>query len=78
MGTFLVRFPDGTREFRSTQDDPEEGDAVWHDGVRFRVLAVEADKGRVIAVMVGPDSGDLADLRKSERGALPLELTPVD
>ena len=68
MGTFFVRFPDGTKECRYTDHDLEEGDALWHDGVRFRVREVEADHGSVVAVTVEPDSNNLVELPTSERG----------
>ena len=58
--------------------DLEEGDFVWHEGTRYRVLSVESDNGRVQAVTVELDSDNLGDLLKSERGALSLELVPVD
>jgi hypothetical protein len=78
MSSFFVRFPDGTKEFRYMDRDLEEGDFVWHDGTRYRVLAVESDNGRVQAVTVEPDSEELGDVLKSERGALALELVSVD
>jgi hypothetical protein len=77
MSSFFVRFPDGTREFRYMERDLEEGDLVWHEGRRYRVLSTESENGRVHAVTVEPDSDDVGDLLKSERGALALELVPV-
>lgn len=78
MSSFFVRFPDGAKEFRSMDRDLEEGDFVWHEGARYRVLSVESDNGRVQAVTVELDSDNLGDLLKSQRGALALELVPVN
>lgn len=78
MGSFIVRFPNGDKEFRYTERDLEEGDSVWHDGTRYRVLSVASEDGRMQSVTVEPDADDLGDLLKSERGALALALVPVD
>jgi hypothetical protein len=72
----IVRFPDGTREFRYPEKMLEEGDAVWHDGVRYRVLSVSTDAEERVVVTVEPDSNDLGDVLRSERGA--VELVPFE
>ena len=40
MGSMVVRFPDGSKEFRYPEKMLVEGDVVWHDGERFRVVSV--------------------------------------
>jgi hypothetical protein len=34
----VVNFADGSKEFLYPSRELKEGDAVWHDGVRFREL----------------------------------------
>jgi len=41
--SLVVRFPDGTKQFRFPNQMPEAGDALWHDGERYRVISVSAD-----------------------------------
>jgi hypothetical protein len=77
MKSFIVRFPDGEKEFRYTESDLMEGNLVWHEGARYRVLSVASEDGQMRVVTVEPDSDDLGDLLKSERGAVALELIPV-
>jgi hypothetical protein len=76
MDLIIIRFPDGSREFRYPPRDLEEGDRVWHDGKPYRVLAVFSDDGRPPIVTVELDSDDIGDLLGSERGG--IELVPID
>ena len=73
MSAFVVHFPDGSKEFRYPARPLEEGDVVWHEGVRYRVLAVTEEDGRQATVTVEPDSDDITDVLSSERGSLALE-----
>lgn len=73
MNSLIVRFPDGSREFRYPREPLKAGDTVWHDGQRFRVLAVSQDGGPQTAT-VELDSDSLGDLLQSERGGIVLEL----
>ena len=73
MSSFIVRFPDGTKEFRYPEGGLKAGDHVWHDGQRYRVISVDsAPDGRQGAI-VEADSDGLVDLLSSEEGALHLE-----
>lgn len=71
MVSITVRFPDGSREFRYPEKPIEEGDTVWHDGQRYRVVSVQTD-GDVSTVIVEGDSG-LGDTLLSEEGGIRLE-----
>jgi hypothetical protein len=73
MSAFIVHFPDGSKEFRYPARPLEEGDVAWHEGVRYRVLAVTEEDGRQATVTVEPDSDDITDVLSSERGSLALE-----
>jgi hypothetical protein len=75
MNSVVVRFPDGTREFRYPEKGLEEGDVLWHDGQRYRVVHVSDDGNQPVAT-VELESDDLGDVLQSERGA--IELVPVD
>lgn len=76
MSSVVVRFPDGSKEFRFPERMLEEGDIVWHDGQRFRVIHVGSDEdGRPFAT-VEPDPDGLEDVLSSERGG--IELVPID
>jgi hypothetical protein len=73
MPVFIVRFPDGTREFRYPERPLKEGDAVWHDGVRYHVVSLSEDAaGDQLTVTVEPDAESIGDLLSSEEGALVL------
>jgi hypothetical protein len=73
----IVRFPDGTREFRYPDRPLEVGDAIWHDGVRYHVVSVSEDaEGDQLTVTVEPDAEGLGDVLRSEEGA--LVLAPAD
>jgi len=76
MSSFTVYFPDGSKEFRYPTRPLKEGDTLWHDGERYRVLSVQEQDGRALIVTVEPDSADLGDLLRSEEGA--LQLVPVE
>jgi hypothetical protein len=77
MSSVLVRFPDGSREFRYPPEPLKEGDIIWHEGKSYRVLSVTSDDGGGRpTVTVEPDSEDLGDLLNSERGG--IQLVPVD
>ena len=53
--SLVVRFPDGTKQFRFPNQMPEAGDALWHDGERYRVISVSAD-GNERSLVVESDS----------------------
>ena len=70
----IIRFPDGTREFRFPEPMLEEGDVVWHDGARYHVVSISTDgAGRPFAVVEAEDPS-LGELLQSEEGA--VQLTP--
>ena len=76
MSAFVVRFPDGSREFLYPERPLEVGDAVWHDGTRYHVIHVTEDAGRdVLTVTVEPEADSLGHMLGSEEGA--LVLSPV-
>jgi hypothetical protein len=58
MSSILVRFPDGTKEFRYPAKVFEEGDLLSHDGVSYRVIEVVVDGDDGVSVTVEPDSGE--------------------
>ena len=73
MPALIVRFPDGTREFRYPERPVEVGDAIWHDNVRYHVISVTEDAaGDQLTVAVEPDAESIGDLLGSEEGALVL------
>ena len=74
MSSIVVRFPDGTKEFRFPEEKLEEGDVIWHDGQRYRVVSVSTDGAEQASVVVQLDSG-FADTLRSEEGAIRLEPT---
>jgi hypothetical protein len=67
----IVRFPDGSREFRYPDRVPEEGGAIWHDGERYRIVSIDMDSDPP-SLVVEADSS-LGDLLQSEEGAIRLE-----
>jgi hypothetical protein len=76
LGNIVVRFPDGSREFRHPEEPLKEGDVIWHEGQPYRVLHVGTDHvGNPIAT-VEADSDDVGDLLDSERGG--IVLVPAD
>jgi hypothetical protein len=73
MPVFIVRFPDGTREFRYPEHPLKDGDAVWHDGVRYHIVSVSEDAdGNQLTVTVERDPETIGDVLSSEEGALVL------
>jgi hypothetical protein len=48
-----------------------EGDVVWHDGERFRVVSVNTDEKNSAVVIVEAYAG-IGDLLRSEEGAIHL------
>lgn len=75
MSSIYVRFPDGTREFLYPSRELKEGETIWHDGTRYRVLSIAQNDGRPLNVTVELETEDLGDLLSSEEGA--LRLVPV-
>lgn len=75
MPSIVVHFPDGDKEFRLAEREPEEGDLVSHDGDRFRVVSVRSEGERCTVVVEKVEEG-LLDLLESERGVLELTLDP--
>jgi hypothetical protein len=72
LSSIVIHFPDGDKEFRYSGRDLEVGDIVLHDGERYRILAITPADGRPAKATVEPDSDDLGDLIKSEKGAIEL------
>jgi hypothetical protein len=72
MSSMVVRFPDGSREFRFPEKALQEGDPIWHDGERYRVLSVTSDDAGRAVVTVEPQSDDIGVLLRSEEGAVRL------
>lgn len=67
----IVRFPDGTREFRYPEQMPVVGGVVSHEGETFRVVSIDMD-GDHASMTVEPDL-DIGDLLLSEEGSIRLE-----
>lgn len=76
MSSVTVHFPDGSREFRFPTEMLKEGDVVWHEGERYRVIHVASDDQDHHTATVELDSDDIGDLLGSERGG--IQLVPVD
>jgi hypothetical protein len=76
VNSILIRFPDGTREFLYPSRELKEGDHVWHDGTRYRILSLVQNDGQPVTAMVEPVTDELEDLMRSEEGA--LVLAPAD
>ena len=74
MDSFIVRFPDGDREFVYPTKPLKEGDVIWHDGQEWRVLAVISNDGRPQTATVELDSDDLINTLRSEKGTIELGL----
>jgi hypothetical protein len=74
MGSITVRFPDGAKEFRFPEKLPVEGDVLWHEGQRFRVISIQSTDDQHAIVIVEADS-TFTDTLRSEEGALVLEPT---
>ena len=67
----VVRFPDGSKEFRYPETLPEEGGVIWHDGERYRIVTITVD-GDQASMIVEADS-EIGDLLQSEEGGVRLE-----
>ena len=76
MPALIVRFPDGSKEFRYSARPLEVGDAIWHSSTPYHVVSVEDADGEQLAVTVEPDPESIGDLLMSEEGA--LVLVPAD
>jgi hypothetical protein len=74
MSSIVVRFPDGSKEFRYPERMLEAGDVVFHDGSRFIVTGVSTDGGGQFIAVVEPESPSVGDLLQSEEGAIRLAL----
>jgi hypothetical protein len=72
MRSIHVRFPDGSKEFLYPSRELEEGDTIWHDGKRYRILAIAQTDGQPLNVTVEPVAESIGDLLSSEEGALRL------
>jgi hypothetical protein len=75
MRSIHVRFPDGTKEFMYPSRELEEGDTIWHDGTRYRILAIAQNDGHPYSVTVEPVAESIGDLLSSQEGA--IRLVPV-
>jgi hypothetical protein len=73
MSVIVIRFPDGSKEFRYPDRELVAGDVVWHLGRSYHVLHVASDDGGPPIVTVEPASDDLGDLLRSERGGIQLD-----
>jgi hypothetical protein len=76
MSAFVVHFPDGSKEFRFPSEPLKEGDAIWHEGARYRVLHVTSHDGAGASVTVERAPDDIGDMLRSEQGG--IMLVPVD
>ena len=54
MSSIFVRFPDGSKEFLYPSRELKEGDTIWHDGIRYRVLSIAQNDGQPQNVTVEP------------------------
>jgi hypothetical protein len=70
----IVRFPDGSKEFRYPEKGLEEGDVISHGGSRYRVVSVETDGDRHNVIVAAAEPDGLIDLLRSEEGAVELQL----
>jgi hypothetical protein len=75
MDSVIVHFPDGDRELVFPAKPLKEGDTIWHDGARWRILSIAQNDGGPQTATVEPESDDLGNLLTSEEGA--LRLVPV-
>jgi hypothetical protein len=70
----VIRFPDGTKEYRYPEKMLAEGDIVRHNGDRYRVMSVSTDDGTT-NIVVESESPNVSDTLKSERGAVAIDLS---
>jgi hypothetical protein len=50
--SLVVRFPDGTKQYRFPTQMPEAGVALWHGGERYRMISVSADGNGASSLVV--------------------------
>ena len=62
----VVRFPDEIRDFRFAEDPLAEGDVIWHEGERYRVLHIASGDGAGPIATVEIESHGLGDNLGSE------------
>ena len=72
MASILIRFPDGTKEFRYHERQLQPDDILLHDGAHFRVVSVSGDGNGRDVVVVESASHGIGDLLLSEEGAIRL------
>ena len=60
MSSVVVHFPDGHREFRYPAEKLNEGDVIWYDGKRYRVISTSLDDHGNALALVEPAPEDLA------------------
>lgn len=75
MDSIVVRFPDGTKEFRFPEKELTVDDVIWHDGERYRVISISLDDENRPIVVVELISDSLLDKLQSEEGA--IRLVPI-
>jgi hypothetical protein len=76
MSSVVVHFPNGSKEFRFPPEPLKEGDVIWHEGARYRVLHVASHDGESPSVTVEREPDNIGDLLRSEHGG--IRLVPVD
>ena len=72
MDSVIVHFPDGDREFVFPANPLKEGDVIFHDGTRWRILSIVQNDGGPQTATVEPERDGLGNLLTSEEGALKL------
>ena len=72
MSSIVIRFPNGDRHFHMSTKLYKAGDLVQHNGTRYRVTDVRPHRDAYL-VTVEPDLPTIADLMKSEEGAMVVE-----
>ena len=73
----VVRFPDGSREFRYPEKMLEKDDVIWHEGARYQVVSIGTDGDSKTVAIVEPESPSLGEMLKSEEGAIRLTAIEV-
>jgi hypothetical protein len=76
MDSVVVRFPDGSKEFRFPERELTEDDVISHNGERYRVISVSSDDGNRPVIVVELISDALLDKLRSEEGA--IRLSPIE
>lgn len=72
MDSVVVRFPDGSKEFRFPERELTADDVISHNGERYRVISVSSDDGNRPVIVVELISDALLDKLQSEEGAIRL------